>query len=145
MDSGAAFDLWALDITAAHRGGRALLNTQGLSKPPFLFLHPSSLLSFTPPTLLLLDLCMSYQERQDEPFDHEALMHGHQRSGSSANLLEGENTLKVDDYDHGDEFYDTVGPSKTNLYDDPERSLPYDKEAGAKNYQNFGMCAMSRA
>ena len=82
---------------------------------------------------------MSNREAQDEPFDHEAVMHGHHRGDSSANLLQSESTLRVDEYDHGDGFYDHSGPSKSNLYDDPERTLPYDKEGGPKNYQDFGM------
>ena len=86
---------------------------------------------------------MSSREAQDEPFDHEALTHGHRRGDSSINLLQSESTLKVDEYDQGDGFYDHAGPSKSNLYDDPERTLPYDKEAGPKNYQNFGMYAMA--
>lgn len=85
------------------------------------------------------------QHPQDEPFNHEAVVRGHQRGESSANLLpDGENAHKAEDYEHtyGDGFYDNMGPSQATLYDDPERAVPFEKEghSGAHNYQQFGMC-----
>ena len=88
---------------------------------------------------------MSRHDPQDEPFNHETVAHGHHRGDSSTNLLQSQSTLKVDEYENGDGFYDHSGPSKPALYDDPEGMLPHDKEGGEKqNYQNFGARTLSR-
>lgn len=86
---------------------------------------------------------MSHHDPQDEPFRHEAVIHGHRRADSSTNLLQSESTLKVDEYQHGDGFYDHAGSSQPTLYDDPEGALPHDKEIGNQNYQNFGTRTLS--
>lgn len=121
---------------ALHKGTGINLEALKSDFPP----PTSSCHLLAPSAVLSADIFMSYNERQDEPFNHESVMRGHQRSESSANLLQGENTPTREESSHGDGFYDNTGPSKTTLYDDPERALPYDKEGQTRNYQNLGAC-----
>lgn len=98
-----------------------------------------------PPSSLTYWLMNTYHDTQDEPFNHEAVnVHGHTRTGSSANLLQSESSSGPSAYDShigGDEFYDHLGASSQELYSKPEPDYSYDpdrRKAGATEYQDLG-------
>jgi hypothetical protein len=84
---------------------------------------------------------LTSQPPQDEPFNHETVVHDHQRGESSASLLPDEHSYRTDPYNppYGDGFYDNMGPSNATLYD-PERALSFAKDGqeSAGTYYQFG-------
>lgn len=84
-------------------------------------------------------------DSHDEPLDHESLnIHGHTRTGSSANLLQTESSSGTSVYEShigGDGFYDHPGTSSQELYNKPEPDYSYDpdrRKTSATEYEDLG-------